>query len=114
MSPWIDRILSEFPSDLARMWVAATPTRCCWTSRYCRCCARRGFEVLPFEDSVRFARSTRNATARHGTKVRPEPRSLVLHFRSSEPNELPWDYLSRGRTVHLSLANLFPSLHTAW
>ena len=25
MSPWIDRILKEFPADLSRLWIAADP-----------------------------------------------------------------------------------------
>ncbi len=25
MSPWIDRILKEFPADLARLWIAGDP-----------------------------------------------------------------------------------------
>jgi len=34
----------------------------------------------------------------------------VLHLRSSEPGDLPWDYLRQARLVRLSLANLFPRL----
>ena len=37
-------------------------------------------------------------------------KALVLHLRSSEPGDLPWDYLRQARLVRLSLANLFPRL----
>lgn len=77
MSPWIDRILKEFPADLSRLWIAADPDdvlldeqvlsgRCeSAVSRYC--CLRTRSRSVP---------SMKIGTAAHGTVVkrhRPRP-----------------------------------------
>ena len=54
MSPWIDRILKEFPADLSRLWIAADPDDVLLDEQVLSGLRERGFEVLPFEDSVAF------------------------------------------------------------
>ena len=84
----------------------------CWTSTSCPSCASRGFEVLPFEDAIAFRADYEARWRRAWDQGEPGPagRALVLHLRSSEPGDLPWDYLRQARLVRLSLANLFPRL----
>ena len=36
--------------------------------------------------------------------------ALILHAQSGDINLLPWDYRQTSRSVHLSIAELFPSL----
>lgn len=111
MSLWIDRILSEFPSDLARLWVAADPDGVLLDEQILSLLRERGFEVLPFEDSVVFRAEYEERYREAWDKNEQGPaRALVLHLRSSETGELPWDYLRQARIVPLSLANLFPKL----
>ena len=54
MSAWVDRILGEFPSDLARLWIAADPDAVLLDERILAGLRARGFEVLPFEDPIAF------------------------------------------------------------
>ena len=54
MSAWIDRILKEFTADLARLWIAADPDDVLLDERVLSGLRERGFELLPFEDSVAF------------------------------------------------------------
>ena len=54
MSPWIDRILKEFPADLSRLWIAADPDDVLLDEQVLSGLRERGFEVMPFEDSVAF------------------------------------------------------------
>jgi hypothetical protein len=111
MSLWIDRILSEFPSDLARLWVAADPDGVLLDEQILSLLRERGFEVLPFEDSVMFrAEYEERYRAAWDRNEQGPARSLVLHLRSAETGELPWDYLRQARIVPLSLANLFSKL----
>ena len=111
MSAWVDRILREFPPDLARLWIAADPDAVLLDERILAGLRARGFEVLPFEDPIAF-RAEYEERYRQAWDRGEDGRalSLVLHLRSAEPDALPWDYLRQARTVHLSLANLFPSL----
>lgn len=111
MSPWIDRILKEFPADLSRLWIAADPDDVLLDEQVLSGLRERGFEVLPFEDSIAFRAEyeERYRSAWDGGEVAPA-KALVLHLRSTDTSNLPWDYLKLARSVSLSLANLFPRL----
>ncbi len=111
MSLWIDRILNEFPVDLARLWIVADPDDVLLDEQILSELRGRGFEVLPFEDPIGF-RADFEARYRQAWDLGESgpPQALILHLRSGEPDNLPWDYLRQARTVHLSLANLFPRL----
>ena len=111
MSPWIDRILKEFPADLSRLWIAADPDDVLLDEQVLSVLRERGFEVLPFEDSIAFRAEyeERYRSAWDGGEVAPA-KALVLHLRSTDTSDLPWDYLKQARSVSLSLANPFPRL----
>jgi hypothetical protein len=71
----------------------------------------RGFEVLPFDDPIVFRADYEERYRRAWDRGEESPaKALVLALRAGSSNELPWDYLRQGRTVHLSLANLFTRL----
>lgn len=111
MSLWLERILSEFPSDLSHLWIAADPDIVLLDEQILSVLKERGFEVLPFDDSVDF-RAEYEANYREAWDRGEEgaSRALVLHLRSADTDSLPWDYLRSARIVRLSLANLFPTL----
>jgi hypothetical protein len=111
MSAWIDRILKEFTADLAPMWIAADPDNVLLDERVLSGLRERGFELLPFEDSVVFrAEYEERYRAAWDIGQRGPSNALILHQRSANVSDLPWDYLRRARRVSLSLANLFPKL----
>lgn len=111
MSVWTDRILQEFPADLSRFWIALDPDGLLLDERILHGLRERGFEVLPFEDSVSFRTEYEERyraawdTGRQGTA-----KALVLQLRSTDLNSLPWDYIRSARALNLSLADLFPKL----
>src|SRR5690606_7510843 len=106
-----DRILKEFPSDLARLWIVADPDNVLLDEQVLCGLRERGFEVLPFEDSVAFRAEYeeryREAWAQ-GLSA-PSP-ALILHLRDTNVSDLPWDYLRQARRLSLSLAEFFPKL----
>ena len=111
MSPWIDRILKEFPADLSRLWIAADPDDVLLDELVLSGLRERGFEVLPFEDSVAFRAEYEDRYRSAWDRGEAAPaKSMVLHLRGTSINDLPWDYLRQARRVSLSLANLFPRL----
>jgi len=111
MSPWIERILKEFPADLSRLWIAADPDDVLLDEQVLSGLRERGFELMPFEDSVAFRAEyeDRYRSAWDRGKAAPA-KALVLHLRGINISDLPWDYLRQARRVSLSLANLFPKL----
>lgn len=111
MSAWIDRILNEFTADLARFWIASDPDDVLLDERVLAGVRKRGFELLPFEDSVLFrADYEERYRAAWGLGKNGPAKALILHLRGTNVSDLPWDYLRQARRVSLSLANLFPKL----
>jgi hypothetical protein len=111
MSPWIDRILKEFPADLARLWIAADPDDVLLDEQVLSGLRERGFDLMPFEDSVAFRAEYEDRYRSAWDRGEAAPaKALVLHLRGTNSSDLPWDYLRQARRVSLSLANLFPKL----
>ena len=111
MSAWIERIVREFPADLARFWIVCDPDDLLLDERILHSLRERCFEVLPFEDSVAFR--TEYEERYRAAWDRGEDgsaKALVLQLRGTDVNALPWDYIREGRRVGLSLADLFPML----
>lgn len=111
MSAWVDRILKEFTADLARLWIAADPDNVLLDERVLSGLRERGFELLPFEDSVVFRAEYEERYRGAWDLGKNGPaKALILHLRGTNVSDLPWDYLRQARQVSLSLANLFPTL----
>lgn len=111
MSLWSERILSYFTTDLTRLWVACDPDDVLLDEKVLSELRDRGFEVMLYEDPFAFRAEyeERYRAAWDRGESGPAP-SLVLHLRSADANELPWDIVHHGRVVQLSLAELFPRL----
>lgn len=111
MSAWTNRILQEFPADLSRFWIACDPDDVLLDERVLHGLRERGFEVLPFEDSVAFRTEYEERyRAAWDCGGQGTAKALVLQLRGTDLNALPWDYVRMGRKVSLSLADLFPRL----
>lgn len=112
MSQWVDRILSEFPADLARLWIVADPDDVLLDEQVLSGLRERGFEMQPFEDSIVFRAEFEERYRSAWDRGEPGPsRALILHLRGTQVDELPWDYRRQARRVSLSLSNLFSKLN---
>ncbi|HEY8129443.1 MAG TPA: BREX-3 system phosphatase PglZ [Hyphomicrobium sp.] len=111
MSAWTNRILREFPADLSRFWIACDPDNLLLDERILHRLRERGFEVLPFDDSVAFRTEYEERYRAAWDRDEEGPsKALVLQLRGSDLNALPWDYVRMGRKASLSLADLIPKL----
>ncbi|MAK49101.1 BREX-3 system phosphatase PglZ [Marinobacter sp.] len=111
MKAWAKKILHEFPSDLSRLWIASDPDGVLLDEQILSELRKRGFEVLPFEDSIAF-----RAEYEELYRIPWEQgdagaaKAVVLHVQNNDLSELPWDYLRSARQVRLGLNELFPHL----
>lgn len=114
MTPWTERILQAFPEDLSSFWIASDPDNLLLDENILRVLRDRGFEVLPFEDSIAFRveyeERYRVAWDRGADGA---CKALVLQFQGEDLNLLPWDYLRHARRGDLSLADLMPKLNAS-
>ena len=108
---WADRILEEFPAELARLWIVSDPDDVLLDEKILPRLRERGFKVLPFEDSIAFRAEYEQRFRCAWDRGESGPyAALILHLRDTRVDELPWDYLRQGHRVSLSLGTLFPRL----
>ena len=107
---WRDRILKEFTPKIAQLTLVADPDGLLLEETLLEAIRERGFEILPFEDSVafRFAYESRFRSR----WVRDEAADLVVVVRAENHQmaALPYDLLRAGRQLSFGLGELFPGL----
>lgn len=114
MTSWTERILQAFPEDLSPFWIASDPDNLLLDERILRVLRDRGFEVLPFEDSIAFrVEYEERYRAAWDKGISGTCKALILQCSATDLNLLPWDYLQRARRVNLSLADLMPKLNVS-
>jgi len=111
MNSWISRILSEFAPDMAPLWIVSDPDDVLLDDQVLSGLRDRGFELMPFEDSVTFRAEYEDRYRSAWDRGEDAPaKALVLQLRGTDISDLPWDYVRQARRASLSLANLFPRL----
>jgi hypothetical protein len=111
MTAFVERVLGAFPAEVARLWIAADPDDVLLDEAILAKVRERGFELVPFEDSIAFRLVYEDELRRRWLAGdEGATRSLILHLRSDDASALPADYLAEGRLVALSLAELFPRM----
>lgn len=108
MSDWRDRILNEFMSGLARLTLVADPDGLVVEEGMLAAVRERGFELIPFEDSIAF-RYAYESRFRTGSD-QGDSTNLVVVSRSTVLDSLPSDLLGAGRRLAFGLGAMFPNL----
>jgi hypothetical protein len=114
MTSWTERILQAFPEDLSPFWIASDPDNLLLDERILQVLRSRGFELLPFEDSIAFRVEYEERYRTAWDKCASvTSKALILQYPGTNINILPWDYLHAARKVELSLADLMPKLNSS-
>ncbi|MBT6143665.1 BREX-3 system phosphatase PglZ [bacterium] len=109
MADWRQSILKHFKKDIRRLTLVSDPDGLLTEEQMLTEIKRRGFDLIPFEDSIafRFAYESKYRSIWD----RGEKTELVVVLRSeNELHQLPYDLLKSGRQLEFSLHKLFPNL----
>src|SRR5689334_19022356 len=102
MANWRDTILKQFKRGIARLTLVSDPDGLLTEERMVKAIQDRGFEIIPFADSIafRFAYESRYRAAwDEGRET-----DLVVALRSDHDlNALPYDLLKAGRQLSFAL-----------
>ena len=104
-----DRILKEFPPQVARLTLVADPDGLLLAEDVLEEIRERGFALIPFEDHVAF-RYAYESRFRARWDRGEETDLVVVRSSSSDLNALPYDLLQAGRKLSFKLGDLFPDL----
>jgi hypothetical protein len=107
---WRDQILAQFTPNISRLTLVADPDALLLEECILEGIRDRGFELIPFEDSIAFRYAYES-----GFRTRwdfGEKTDLVVLLRSDgdDLDRLPFDLLQAGRKLSFSLVKIFPNL----
>lgn len=106
---WRQTILQHFKKDISRLTLVSDPDGLLTEERMLAEIKQRGFDLIPFEDSIAFRYAYESKY--RSIWDRGEKTELVVVLRSqNDLQQLPYDLLKAGRKLEFSLHKLFPNL----
>ena len=110
MDDWRDRILKEFTPRIAPLTLVADPDGLLPEETLLEAIRARGFEILPFDDSVAFRFAYESRFRSRWDRGETADLVVVVRAESHQLATLPYDLLRAGRQLSFGLGELFPGL----
>ena len=110
MDDWRDRILKEFTPKIAPLTLVADPDGLLLEETLLEAVRERGFEVLPFDDSVAFRFAYESRFRSRWDRAKTAHLVVVVRAESHQLATFPHDLLRAGRQLSFGLGELFPGL----
>ena len=110
MDDWRDRILKEFTPKIAPLTLVADPDGLLIEEALLEAIRERGFEILPFDDSVAFRFAYESRFRSRSARGKTADLVVVIRAGSHQLATLPHDLLRIGRQLSFGLDELFPGL----
>ena len=110
MDDWRERILKEITAKVAPLTLVADPDGLLLEESLLEAIRGRGFEVLPFEDSVAFRYAYESRFRSRTDRGESADLVVVVRAESHQLATLPHDLLRAGHQLSFGLGELFPGL----
>ena len=110
MTDWRDRILKEFTPRIAHLTLVADPDGLLIEETLLEAIRERGFEILPFDDSVAFRFAYESRFRSRWDRGESADLVVVIPAERHQLATLPYDLLRAGRQLSFGLGELFPGL----
>lgn len=110
MKSWREKILKYFTDPIPALTIAADPDGLLEDKQVLQVLGERGIEVVQYDDhlSFRYAYESRYRDALPRASFH-----LVIRVAVSSVKDLPFDILSKGKQLDVSIGKLFPKLSAA-
>ena len=110
MTDWRDRILKEFTPRIAPLTLVADSDELLLEETLLESIRERGFEILPFDDSVAFRFAYESRFRSRWDRSESADLVVVVPAERHQLATLPYDLLRAGRQLSFGLDELFPGL----
>ena len=97
MDDWRTQILKEFMPQVSRLTLVADPDGLLTEEGVHRGLRERGFELIPFEDSIAFRFAYESKYRSRWDSGEKTELVVVLRAERDDLNSLPFDLLNAGR-----------------
>ena len=110
LDDWRDRILKEFTPKISPLTLVADPDGLLLEEALLETIRERGFEILPFDDSVAFRFAYESRFRSRWDRSETADLVVVVPAESHQLAILPYDLLRAGRQLSFGLNELLPGL----
>ena len=110
MADWRDIILKEFPRQVAKLTLVADPDGLLAEEGILRALQERGFDLIPFDDSIAFRYAYEFRYRRQWDQGKSTDLVVVLRSPEQDLENLPFDLYTAGRKISFDLTDVFPNL----
>ena len=110
MATWRDRVLKEFPTQVARLTLVADPDGLLTEEGILTGLKERGFDLIPFEDPVEFRYAYESRYRAQWDRGATTDLVVVLRSQARDLDTLPYDLCQAGRRIDFDLTDIFPNL----
>lgn len=111
MGSWRDSILKHFQPKFSRLTLVADPDGLLTEEGTLSSIRQRGFELIPFDDSIAFRFAYESQYRSLWDKGLTTDLVVVLRSREQDLSRLPFDLLKAGRQLTFALHQIFPGLN---
>ena len=111
MGSWRDSILKHFQPKFSRLTLVADPDGLLTEEGMLSSIRERGFELIPFDDSIAFRFAYESQYRSLWDKGQTTDLVVVLRSREQDLKKLPFDLLKAGRELTFALHQIFPGLN---
>ena len=108
LDDWRGRILKEFTPKIAPLTLVADPDGLLLEETLLEVIRERGFEILPFDDSVAFRFAYESRFRSRWDRGETADLVVVVPAESHQLATLPYDLLRAGRQLSFGLGELLP------
>ena len=110
LDDWRHRILKEFTPKIAPLTLVADPDGLLLEETLLEAIRERGFEILPFDDSVAFRFAYESRFRSRWDRGAAADLVVVVRAESHQLATFPYDLLRAGRQLSFGLGELLPGL----
>jgi hypothetical protein len=111
MASWRDSILKHFKPKVSRLTLVADPDGLLTEEGMLSAIRERGFDLIPFDDSISFRYAYESQYRSHWDKRKKTDLVVVLRSSEQQLENLPFDLLKAGAPLSFALHQLFPKLN---
>ena len=111
MVSWRDSILKHFQPKFSRLTLVADPDGLLTEEGMLSSIRERGFELIPFDDSIAFRFAYESQYRSLWDKGQTTDLVVVLRSREQDLKRLPFDLLKAGRQLTFALHRIFQGLN---
>ena len=107
---WREVVLREFTPGVSRLTLVSDPDALLLEERVLEGVRQRGFELIPFGDSIAFRYAYESRFRSYWDRGEQTELVVVLRSPRQDLDDLPYDLLQAGRRLSFNLSEIFPNL----